>query len=303
MTQAFISGITGFIGRPLAHALVRSGYTVSGLARTGGRLEGCSVIAGDILRPDGYGEAARAAEVVVHLAAPTVASYIASHPLETMVVNVAGVLNMLDLFAGGAGRHFVLLSSGKVYGGRAPLPFREDQPLEPAGPLGQAKAAAEEMVRFFARNTGKRFTILRLFNGYGPGQNGDFLIPTILRQLEGGSITLGDTAGKRDFIYLDDIVSGITTVLAQEAAQMNPGVYNLGSGRSYSPADLVRLLEEIAGRKLRIVTDPARLRAGEPDEERADISRLRALGWQPATDIGAGLAKTWRAFLNAARTT
>lgn len=300
MERAFITGITGFIGRPLARQLLELGYYVSGVARRPAQVEGCTVLTGDILNPESYAAEAERADLIIHLAAPTAASYIARNPLETMTVNMSGVTNLLNCFESGAGRHFLLLSTGKVYGRSQALPYGEEHPLNPVGALGKAKKAAEEMVLFFSENSSKSFSVLRLFNGYGPGQDGDFLVPTIIEQIPKGSIVLGDTAGRRDFIFIDDIIAGITSVLKNVPADGTFKIYNLGTGTSYSPADLVDFLAEVTGKNLTIVSDPSRLRRGEPDEERADTTRLQALGWKSDTDIKYGLAQTWRALMDAA---
>lgn len=296
MTKAFISGITGFVGQPLARLLVQQGVKVTGLARNPIEMNGCAVLMGNVLDSGSYAPEAKDAELVIHLAAPTVASYIASRPHETMTCNVTGVLNMLNCFESGRGKHFVLVSTGKVYGRSQVLPYKEEHELNPIGALGRSKQIAEQLVKFFSENSSKRFSVMRLFNGYGPGQNGDFLVPTIISQIKNGTISLGDTAGRRDFIFVDDIVSGIMAVLNSDCQSENFEVFNLGSGRSYSPADLVGILEKITGNSLPIITDAKKLRVGEPDEERCDNSRLAALGWSASTDITVGLERTLRAF-------
>lgn len=296
MTKAFISGITGFVGQPLSRLLVQQGVKVTGLARNPIEMNGCTVLMGNVLDSGSYAQEAKDAELVIHLAAPTVASYIANHPQETMTCNVSGVLNMLNCFESGRGSHFVLVSTGKVYGRSQVLPYREEHALSPIGALGRSKQIAEQLVKFFSENSSKRFSVMRLFNGYGPGQNGDFLVPTIISQIKNGTILLGDTAGRRDFIFVDDIVSGIMAVLNSDSHSENFDVFNLGSGRSYSPADLVGIFEKITGSALPIITDAKKLRVGEPDEERCDNSRLAALGWSAATDITVGLERTLRAF-------
>jgi UDP-glucose 4-epimerase len=300
MGKAFITGITGFVGQPLSQLLVRSGWEVSGLARNPAQVGNCHVLTGDVLNVGSYEREAKQADLLIHLAAPTVPSYIAKHPLETISVNVGGILNLLNLMESGAARHLIFVSTGKVYGCPERLPYREDDRLNPVGALGKAKVQSEELVRLFASFTDKRFSILRLFNGYGPGQNGDFLVPTIIKQVNAGKITLGDTASRRDFIFVDDIVAGIAAVVNGEA-KMSSGfnMYNLASGVSYSPADLVNAIAEISGKRLEVESDPARLRQGEPDEERADISRLQSLGWRPAFGIKEGLERTWRAWAHA----
>src|SRR5262249_5920422 len=197
---------------------------------------------------------------VVHLAAPTTAEEINAHPLECMKTNWRGTSNVLDCFRGGEGSHFVLISSGKVYGRPQQLPINEDHPLRPQTVLGNSKLATEDLVRFYAEHCGgKRFTILRLFNAYGPGQKPTFLIPTIFQQADKAEIKLGDISSRRDFIYIDDVIEAILTVLFNSrdpaGSDSSVRIFNAGSGVSHSPEDIVHLLEEVAGRKLSIVSD------------------------------------------------
>jgi nucleoside-diphosphate-sugar epimerase len=70
--------------------------------------------------------------------------------------------------------------------------------------------------------------------------------------------------------------------------------FNVGTGISYSPADIVEVLSGITGTQLTTVVDETRLRPAVAAEEVADISRLVALGWSPAYSLEAGLEQTWR---------
>lgn len=302
---AFITGISGFIGRALAARLKERGLAVAGLAHSPAEVPGCRVVPGEVVHPASYSTEVARARYVVHLAAPTTAGLINANPLETLKVNWRGTCHVLDCFRGGEGEHFVFLSSGKVYGTPESLPIPENHRLAPTTVLGKAKKAAEDLLSFYADySETKRFTILRIFNAYGPGQKPDFLIPTVLRQLEKPEIELGDTASRRDFVYLDDVVDAITTVLFNprdpDAGDARLRIFNVGSGSSHSPAEIVDLLGTIVGRELRVTVDRQRLRSGEADEERADVRRLTALGWQPRVELKSGLELTWRAF-NAVR--
>jgi nucleoside-diphosphate-sugar epimerase len=299
--RAFITGISGFIGRALAARLKERGLLVSGLAHTPAEVAGCRVTAGEIVHPAAYAPDLSRAQLVVHLAAPTTAGEINAHPLDCMKTNWRGTSNVLDCFRGGEGLHFVLISSGKVYGRPQQLPINEGHPLHPETVLGKAKLATEELVRFYAEHCGgKRFTIVRLFNAYGPGQKAGFLIPTIMQQADKAEIRLGDVASRRDFIFIDDVVEAIMTVLFNPRDPVGSGndvrVFNAGSSVSHSPEDIVHLLEEVSGRKLSIIVDSKLVRSGEAREERADVGKLQALGWTPRIDLKDGLEQTWRAY-------
>ena len=76
----------------------------------------------------------------------------------------------------------------------------------------------------------------------------------------------------------------------------DPGAFralNVGSGRSASVRELIELLAALSGRRPEIVQEQERLRPDEPAEERADCTRLKALGWRPRTDLETGIKRLW----------
>jgi nucleoside-diphosphate-sugar epimerase len=295
--RVFITGISGFIGRAAAAKLSSEGWSVAGVSRHPCELPGCEVVVADAADIDSFPDQLKRADVVLHLAAPTTFAEINDDPLATFSVNLQTAERLLNGFASGAGRQFIYLSSGKVYGTPQTLPINESHPLQPSTVLGKTKKFTEEVMAFFADYTGKAYTAVRLFNAYGPGQKDAFLIPAILRQVESGKIVLGDTRAKRDFIYIDDVVSGVARLINAVADNVLPGgfsSFNLGSGISYSAADIVEVLSGITGTQLTTVVDETKVRSGEAAEECADISKLAALGWTPAFDLRAGLEQTWR---------
>lgn len=298
--KVFISGISGFIGSAIARQLASDGFAVAGLARQKQAAEDFEVILGDVTDLDRYADAVRNSQVVIHLAGPTTASEINSDPLNMMRITLEGTLNMLQAAGSREDLHFFYFSTGKVYATPEKLPIDEEHSLEPGTVLGKSKLAAERLVQYWASHSSGRYTIFRLFNAYGPGQKADFLIPTILRQCGSGSITLGDTSSKRDYIYIGDVVEALRRVIDSAAIRGRAEVFNLGSGKSYSAGDIVEEVGNIIGKRLSIEVDPARMRAGESAEERASMTRLIALGWESHYSLREGLARTIASMSNAA---
>ena len=95
------------------------------------------------------------------------------------------------------------------------------------------------------------FQIFRPFNIYGLGQNSSFLIPKIIDQLKSGKIVLDDPNPRRDFIYVQDIISAI--LLSLEYSSTNYGIFNLGYGISYSVDELVHLIKKAFNSNARII--------------------------------------------------
>ena len=150
------------------------------------------------------------------------------------------------------------------------------------------------MAEAFHRSFGFPVTIIRPFNTYGPRQSARAVIPTIISQaLAGEPVRLGNTNPTRDMNYVADTVDGFLAV-AGDAARAGT-VYNIGSGREISIADLARTICSLIGVEVEVVTEQERMRpeASEVDRLLCDATRARTeLGWTPRHTLEQGLAHT-----------
>jgi dTDP-glucose 4,6-dehydratase len=140
---------------------------------------------------------------------------------------------------------FHQVSTDEVYGSLAPRdpPANETSRYAPNSPYAASKAAADHLVRAYARTYGLAVSTSHCSNNYGPRQFPEKLIPLmILRALEGQSLPLyGDGRNQRDWLHVDDHCRGIELVLVRG----QPGeVYHLGGGQTAENLALVRLLCE-----------------------------------------------------------
>jgi len=139
-------------------------------------------------------------------------------------------------------------------------------------------------------------SILRYFTVYGPAGRPDMAPFRFIKWIhEGTPITVyGDGSQTRDFTYVDDIASG--TVLAA-GKSVGYDVINLGGGKEpISLLDFIGKIEDRLGRKAEIVWQP--MSASEMQDTAADIAKAkRLLGWQPETDLDAGLDATVEWYL------
>jgi len=277
--RVLVTGADGFVGRHLAPALQADGFEVVRHRRTDGDLAE--------VEPQVLG-----ATRVVHLAGRTFVPESWEHPARFYRDNVLATSRVLD-FCRRTGAPIVCLSS-YVYGVPRGLPIAESHPLEPFNPYAHSKILAEEVVRFYAAHFGVAATIIRPFNLYGPGQDERFVIPTIVRQALDPAvpaITVHDLRPRRDYLYVADLVSIILAALRGAPG----GVYNAGSGRSASVADVIGEIQRLTGtdKPVRVVGKP---RAGEILDVVADVTRAReALGWRPQVSLRNGLREvvTW----------
>ena len=288
--KVFITGISGFIGRHLAWHLARQGYKVSGISRKKRDIEGVETFKADVLDIRKVLTLSQNKDIIIHLAARTTHREIAEDPFATLNLNLTGTYNMLSAFEKSRANHFIYPSSGKVYGNPQYLPYDENHRLNPETILGKSKKIAEDLIDFFALNSNKTFTIFRIFNIYGPGQRENFLVPAILGQIAKKTLTLGDIYAQRDYLYIDDLVDGLVTIIKAKLKGLN--VFNVASGRCYSAQHMVEIVGRILDKDFEIEIDRSRLRKGEFEEERADISKMKSLGWEPKVSLQEGLKKT-----------
>ncbi len=236
-------------------------------------------------------------EAVVHLAAWAGVRPSLENPELYASVNVTGTVNLLELAREFGVSSFVFGSSSSVYGGNEHVPFSEDDPVNcPVSPYAATKRAGELLCHTYAYNYAMHITCLRFFTVYGPRQRPEMAIHKFARLIQEGKEipVFGSGESRRDYTFVDDIVSGIVAAL-----RVNPRfeIINLGESRTTTLLELIAQLEEALGRRAlrRYLPD----QPGDMKITFADISRARRiLGYQPVTPIEEGI-KTFAGWLQA----
>jgi len=229
---------------------------------------------------------------VVHLAAKAGVRPSIEDPAVYADVNVGGTTVLLEAARRARCRAFVLASSSSVYGARSDAPFRETDPPAPAmSPYAATKQAAETMGRMFHLLHGLDVTALRFFNAYGPRQRPDMAVHKFSKLLLAGEEIpfYGDGSTRRDHTYVADIADGVARAL-----ERCPGagwrVYNLGNSATTTLAELVAMLEDLWEKKARLRRLPDQ--PGDVPMTCADLTLVRrGIGFEPTTDLRAGLGK------------
>lgn len=211
--------------------------------------------------------------------------------------NLVSLANSLRL-ARSLPRRPVLLfaSSSSVYGSAVP-PFREAETiLAPTSYYGETKVLGEAMVRAFADQTEIPAIAMRFFTAYGPWGRPDMAYFRLAAAAAtGGSFTLfGDGSVRRDFTYIDDIVTSVVGLLGH--LRTVRGKYfeavNIGGGRPVSMTEIVEKMSRISGNQLDVAMTAPDSRDAPITE--ADFSRLQALtGAFPQISLDEGLQRVW----------
>ncbi len=295
--KILITGADGFIGSHLTEALVRAGHDVRAFVfynsfNSWGWLDHCGddvkgkfdVFAGDIRDPHGVRHAMKGCDAVLHLAALIAIPYSYHSPDTYVDTNVKGTLNIVQAARDLGVAKVVHTSTSEVYGTARFVPITEDHPLQGQSPYSASKIGADQIAMSFYTSFGTPVVILRPFNTYGPRQSARAVIPTIITQIANGKkqVKLGAVHPTRDFNYVSDTVAAFIAALNSD--QGLGEVINIGSNFEISIGDTARMIAEVMGAKIEILTDEQRLRPEKSEVERlwaCNDKARKLLNWQP----------------------
>lgn len=224
---------------------------------------------------------------IVHLAAMAGVRYALEHPNLYYEVNVLGTQNLLDLAVKYKIKNFVYASSSSVYGNNKKLPFSESDSVDnPISPYAASKKTNELQAHVYSHVYKLPTTGLRFFTVYGPWGRPDMALFLFTDAIIKGKTINVYNRGKmsRNFTYVDDITSGILTVLDKNMAYQ---VVNIGGDKEEKLTRFIEVIENNIGKKAMKKLLP--MQPGDVPATVADIRKLRKLGWKPTTRIEKGI--------------
>ena len=228
-------------------------------------------------------------DCVVHLAARAGVRQSVEEPLAYEESNVRGTFTLLEAARRKGVPKFIFGSSSSVYGLNSKVPFAEEDPIaNPISPYAATKIAAEAACHVYSHLYDLRVVCLRFFTVYGARQRSDLAIHKFARLIsQGHPIPIfGDGTTRRDYTYIDDIISGVRAAMQYDQSQFE--VINLGESQTVELRRLVELLERALGK--RAIIDHQPLQPGDVPLTYADVSKARRLlGYNPQTNIEAGI--------------
>lgn len=298
--KILITGITGFAGSHLADYLLASQpeAEVAGIYRWRSRTENVEHLAGKVVLLECDIRDATATREVVdayrpdyifHLAAQSFVPSSWKAPQESLSTNILGQLHLFEAMRK-CGHHcrIQIAGSSEEYGlvHEGELPITEEQPLRPLSPYAVSKVGQDALAYQYFRSYGLPIVRTRGFNHTGPRRPSVFVCSDFARQvieiekgLRAPEIRVGNLEARRDFTDVRDTVRAYWLALSEG----EPGeVYNVATGRSWAIREVLDMLIDLAGVKVDVVEDPARLRPSDVPRLEGDASRLRAAtGWKP----------------------
>lgn len=244
-------------------------------------------------------------DAIIHLAAESHVDRSITNPLEFVMTNVVGTVNLLNaaknLWKGNyENKRFYHVSTDEVYGtlGDTDM-FREDTAYDPHSPYSASKASSDHFVRAYYDTYGLQTVISNCSNNYGSYHFPEKLIPLAINNIRQNKPVpvYGKGENVRDWLWVEDHARAIDVIFHNAAAG---STYNIGGHNEWKNIDLIHLLCEILDRKLgRAQGESAKLityvtdRAGHDLRYAIDATKLKTeLGWEPSITFEEGLEKT-----------
>src|SRR5579862_8461681 len=305
MALYLITGIGGFIGSSLAHALLSRGEQVRGVDNfSTGRRENLTEILdridfreSDITDLDSMHKACAGVDYVLHQAAiPSVPKSVLD-PLGSNRANVDGTVNVLVAARDAKVKRVVYAASSSAYGDTPTLPKHEAMKPDPISPYAVAKLASEQYMVSFYRCYQLETVCLRYFNIFGPRQDpsspySGVLAKFITLMLRGEQPTIhGDGEQSRDFTYIDNAVEANLLACNAPANKAAGEVFNVATARRVTLNETFKALQSLTGYKGPAKYGPER--GGDIKHSLADISKAETgLSYTPKVDFEEGLRRT-----------
>lgn len=301
MSKILVTGGAGFIGSTLVDRLIADSHQVTVLDNlVSGKQDYINPQANfwqlDILDDS---LVARFKEekfdLVYHLAAQIDVRKSVADPAFDNRVNVLGGINLLEACRQSGVKKIVFSSTGgAIYGETDELPTSEYAPAYPLSPYGINKLAFEKYLNYYYQVFSLNYTILRFANVYGPrqykgGEAGVIAIFTEAAARDGLCYLYGDGLQTRDFVYVDDVVEAMIKASLIDCR----GEINISTGQETSLLEMIKVIEEVSGKKLQIKKEEAK--AGE--QLRSVLLNRRALetlNWQPRVDFKEGVSRAYQ---------
>ena len=309
LKRLLVAGAAGFIGsnfvrhlhrtRPDVEITVLDKLTYAGnlanLAALDGQ-PGYRFVHGDICDEKLVDSLAAETDAIVNFAAETHVDRSLMDPFAFVETDVRGTAVLCEAARKHGHEVFLLISTDEVYGDVREGRSTETDPLKPRSPYSASKAGGEHIAQAYAESFGLPLLVTRGSNNYGPHQYPEKLIPVLITNaIDDRPLPLyNDGSAVRDYVFVEDHCRAIDQVL-HEAPVGN--VYNIGTGVETSGLQVAEAVLAIMGKPKSLIEFVAD-RPGHDYRYALDISRITALGWEPQVELGEGLERTVRWYVD-----
>lgn len=306
MKRILVTGGAGFIGSHLCKRLLKEGNEVISLDNyfTGQKRNIVPLMDNpyfEVVRHDVTTPFYVEVDEIYNLACPASPIHYQYNPIKTVKTSVMGAINMLGL-AKRVRAKILQASTSEVYGDPQVHPQTEDywghvNPIGRRSCYDEGKRVSETLFMNYHYQNHVNIKIVRLFNTYGPNMHphdGRVVSNFIVQALKGEDITVyGDGKQTRSFQYIDDLVEGMTRMMATGDDFIGP--VNIGNPGEFTILELAEKIIEMTSSRSKIIYEP--LPADDPMQRKPDISLAKEkMDWQPKIPLEKGLVKTIEYF-------
>ena len=305
--KVLVTGAAGFIGYHLCNSLLEDGYQVLGIDNINNyydiklkkarfnklkKNKNFSFSKIDIADRDSITKSFKyfKPNKVINLAAQAGVRYSISNPYAYLDSNLIGFLNIIELCRNNDIEGLIYASSSSVYGGNKKIPFSVDDRVDQPIALYAASKRSNELIAYsYSHLYGLHTTGLRFFTVYGPWGRPDMAMFIFTKNIMANKkISVFNNGNmKRDFTYIDDIISGTKSAMNNN---YKCEIFNLGNNKSEKLLNMISIIEKELGKKAKLDFKP--MQPGDVKESFADIDYSKEkLNYIPKTSIEDGIPK------------
>ena len=234
-------------------------------------------------------------DCVIHLAARAGVRQSFREPKKYILDNTISTANLAGYIKKEGIPKFLIASTSSIYGDSGESPMKEgvDEKYPPPSVYATSKLSGELMAKTILDGTETCIQIPRFFTVYGPYGRPDMSILRFIHWIFTGTEILlyGDGNQKRSFTYIDDVVSGLITLILSNKS----GVFNIGSNKTVSLNEVILLIENEMNIKSKINYQPRAFK--DVDVVIPNLNNMKSLNWSPTTSIDKGISETIKWYL------
>lgn len=235
-------------------------------------------------------------EAIYHLAAQSAGEPAYNDPKNDILTNSYGTFLLAKYCLEKGIKRFIYTSTVAVYGSSDGNRFTESDSIKPDSIYGVSKYSGELFVQQFLNNSNTKYTIFRVFNTYGPGENINFVKKGMLSIYASyiwrnkPIIVKGSLKRYRDFLFIEDNINVLYNSLQNKKSYNQ--IYNLSSGEKIVIEDLIRIMLKVAGKNKNYTINEALGTPGDSFGTHASIDKLSSdFDWTPKYSLTEGIFK------------
>lgn len=295
MKKCLVLGGGGFIGKNLCPELAKQYYVISYDRYYCNELrnnDNIKQIIGNFVEDKSFLSILKDIDIVYHLIGTTLPSDDIDKIVDEAVENIIPTLRLLsDMVMAGVDKIIFISSGGTVYGERKGHICKETDKLKPQCTYAVQKQVIEDYLDFFDRCTDLKCFVARLANPYGIGQDihrKQGVIPIFVHNIIAGlPITVvGNGTDKRDYIDMSDVVAALVKLGSYSG---NERTFNIGSGKSYSILEIIRIIECLSQKKFVQINYIPERRFDVTDVSLNIDMTKKELNWWPKKELKIGI--------------